>query len=51
MDLTRFAQADIHDSALALTDALLTRIESAQTPEKVAENDHLMKCGFSRSIQ
>ncbi|KIM38838.1 hypothetical protein M413DRAFT_75629 [Hebeloma cylindrosporum] len=39
-----FAQADIHDSALPLVDALLTRIESAQTPEKVAENDHLMKC-------
>lgn len=40
----RFAQADIHDSALELIDALLTRIEMARTPEKVAENDHLMKC-------
>ncbi|KJA18706.1 hypothetical protein HYPSUDRAFT_45045 [Hypholoma sublateritium FD-334 SS-4] len=39
-----FAQADIHDSALELVDALLTRIEAARTPEKVAENDHLMKC-------
>ncbi|KAF4612796.1 hypothetical protein D9613_011749 [Agrocybe pediades] len=39
-----FAQADIHDSALELIDALLSRIETARTPEKVAENDHLMKC-------
>ncbi|KAF8188046.1 importin alpha re-exporter [Pholiota molesta] len=39
-----FAQADIHDSALDLIDALLSRIEAARTPEKVAENDHLMKC-------
>jgi len=27
-----------------LIDALLSRIESSQTPEKVAENDHLIKC-------
>ena len=27
-----------------MIDALLSRIESAQTPEKVAENDHLIKC-------
>ncbi|KAH0580356.1 hypothetical protein H2248_001858 [Termitomyces sp. 'cryptogamus'] len=39
-----FAQADIHDLALSLVDALLTRIESAGTAEKVAENDYLMKC-------
>ncbi|PPQ86179.1 hypothetical protein CVT25_006922 [Psilocybe cyanescens] len=39
-----FAQADIHDSALEMIDALLSRIEAARTPEKVAENDHLMKC-------
>ncbi|KAF9472710.1 importin alpha re-exporter [Pholiota conissans] len=39
-----FAQADIHDSALDLIDALLSRMEAARTPEKVAENDHLMKC-------
>lgn len=39
-----FAQLDIHDSASELVDALLSRIESARTPEKVAENDHLMKC-------
>ncbi|KAG6828872.1 hypothetical protein H0H92_006481 [Tricholoma furcatifolium] len=39
-----FAQADIHDNAAQLVDALLTKIESAGTAEKVAENDHLMKC-------
>ncbi|GLB42771.1 putative importin alpha re-exporter [Lyophyllum shimeji] len=39
-----FAQADIHEFAADLADALLTKIESAGTPEKVAENDHLMKC-------
>ncbi|KAG6872821.1 hypothetical protein C0995_006303 [Termitomyces sp. Mi166 len=39
-----FAQADIHDFAPNLVDALLTRIESAGTAEKVAENDYLMKC-------
>ncbi|KAF8148458.1 importin alpha re-exporter [Crassisporium funariophilum] len=39
-----FAQADIHDSAAELINSLLSRIEAARTPEKVAENDHLMKC-------
>ncbi|KAG6917213.1 hypothetical protein DXG01_003418 [Tephrocybe rancida] len=41
-----FAQADIHDFAADLMDALLTKIESAGTAEKVAENDHLMKCAM-----
>lgn len=48
--LTSFAQTDIHDSALNLVDALLTRIEAARTPEKVAENDHLMKCSSSSTV-
>ncbi|KAJ6621313.1 importin alpha re-exporter [Mycena sp. CBHHK59/15] len=39
-----FAQADIHDLAPSLLAALLLKIESAGTAEKVAENDHLMKC-------
>ncbi|TFK20990.1 importin alpha re-exporter [Coprinopsis marcescibilis] len=39
-----FSQADIHDSAPELIAALLSRIEAGGTPEKVAENDHLMKC-------
>ncbi|KAF5323094.1 hypothetical protein D9611_009310 [Ephemerocybe angulata] len=41
-----FSQADIHDSAAQLLDALLSRIEAGGTPEKVAENDHLMKCAM-----
>lgn len=40
----RFSQADIHDFAQNLLDTLLAKIASAGTPEKVAENDHLMKC-------
>ncbi|RDB24273.1 Importin alpha re-exporter [Hypsizygus marmoreus] len=43
-NMLMFAQADIHDIAPDLVDALLTKIESAGTAEKVAENDHLMKC-------
>ncbi|XP_006455464.1 hypothetical protein AGABI2DRAFT_226927 [Agaricus bisporus var. bisporus H97] len=39
-----FAQADIHDYAANLVDALLTKVEVGQTPEKLAENDHLMRC-------
>ncbi|CAA7263712.1 unnamed protein product [Cyclocybe aegerita] len=41
-----FAQVDIHDSASDLLDALLSKVEAARTPEKVAENDHLMKCAM-----
>jgi len=40
----RFSQADIHDIAADLLNALLSKIEVAGPPEKVAENDHLMKC-------
>lgn len=40
----RFAQADIHDSAPGLVDLLLRKIEQAGSPDKIAENDHLMKC-------
>lgn len=39
-----FAQVDIHDYATNLVDALLTKVEVGQTPEKLAENDHLMRC-------
>ncbi|KAK0194119.1 CAS/CSE protein [Armillaria mellea] len=39
-----FTQADVRDFAADLLNALLTKIESAGTPEKMAENDHLMKC-------
>jgi len=41
---SRFAQADVHDFAADLLNAVLAKIEGAGTPEKVAENDHLMKC-------
>ncbi|KAF5349357.1 hypothetical protein D9758_011786 [Tetrapyrgos nigripes] len=39
-----FAQADIRESAVTLLDALLKKIESANSPQKLAENDHMMKC-------
>ncbi|KAJ7224424.1 CAS/CSE protein [Mycena pura] len=41
-----FAQADIHDFAPKFLATLLSKIENAGTPEKVAENDHLMKCAM-----
>ncbi|KIK96918.1 hypothetical protein PAXRUDRAFT_825478 [Paxillus rubicundulus Ve08.2h10] len=41
-----FSQADVHDFAADLLSAVLTKIEGAGTPEKVAENDHLMKCAM-----
>jgi hypothetical protein len=40
----RFTQTDIHDLSPALLDAILSKIEGAGSAEKVAENDHLMKC-------
>ena len=42
----RFSQADIHDVAQSLLDALLAKIEGAGSAEKVAENDYLMKCAL-----
>ncbi|KAI0340315.1 Cse1-domain-containing protein [Trametopsis cervina] len=39
-----FSQADVHESARPLIDALLKKVERAGTAEKVAENDYLMKC-------
>ncbi|EIW74080.1 importin alpha re-exporter [Coniophora puteana RWD-64-598 SS2] len=41
-----FSQADIHEAAPELLNAVLAKIEKAGTPEKVAENDHLMKCAM-----
>ncbi|KAF9027107.1 Cse1-domain-containing protein [Hymenopellis radicata] len=40
----QFTPVDVHEFAPDLLNALLTKIESAQSPEKVAENDHLMRC-------
>ncbi|KAK7436636.1 importin-alpha export receptor [Stygiomarasmius scandens] len=39
-----FSQADVRESAADLLNALLSKLESANTPQKLAENDHLMKC-------
>ncbi|KAH8102322.1 Cse1-domain-containing protein [Cristinia sonorae] len=39
-----FSQADVQEIAPPIINALLAKIESAPTPEKVAENDYLMKC-------
>ncbi|ESK86419.1 importin-alpha export [Moniliophthora roreri MCA 2997] len=39
-----FIQTDIHEISKELIEALLSKIEVAGTPEKVAENDHLIKC-------
>ena len=36
----------MHEVAPQLLDALLSKIEKAPTPEKVAENDYLMKCMY-----
>ncbi|KAI0749865.1 armadillo-type protein [Daedaleopsis nitida] len=41
-----FTQADVHESAPPLLDALLSKIEKAPTPQKMAENDYLMKCAM-----
>ncbi|KAI0329277.1 Cse1-domain-containing protein [Cubamyces sp. BRFM 1775] len=41
-----FASADIKDIAPQMLDALLSKVEKAPTPEKVAENDYLMKCAM-----
>ena len=44
MFLTRFAQADIRPFAENVLVSLLKLIESGETPEKIAQNDYLMKC-------
>ncbi|KAI6026014.1 CAS/CSE protein [Pisolithus marmoratus] len=41
-----FSQTDVHDFAADLLGAILAKVEGAGTPEKVAENDHLMKCAM-----
>jgi hypothetical protein len=44
--IRRFAQSDIKPYAEPIIVALLKKIESGATPEKIAQNDHLMKCAF-----
>ncbi|KIM79693.1 hypothetical protein PILCRDRAFT_791278, partial [Piloderma croceum F 1598] len=41
-----FTQTDIRDISPALLNAVLSKIEGAGSAEKVAENDHLMKCAM-----
>ena len=43
----RFNSADIRDVAGQLLDVLLSKIHSRGTPEKVAENDFLMRCAWT----
>lgn len=40
----RFDQSDVRETAPSILNALLLKIESGRTPEKVAENDYLIKC-------
>ncbi|KAF7309671.1 Importin N-terminal domain-containing protein [Mycena indigotica] len=42
----QFGYADVQDFAPNLVIGLLAKIQSAGTPEKVAENDHLMRCAM-----
>ncbi|KAJ3492037.1 hypothetical protein NLI96_g338 [Meripilus lineatus] len=41
-----FSQSDVQETAPQLIDRLLTKLEEARSPEKVAENDYLIKCVF-----
>lgn len=43
----RFTQADIRPFAENILMALFANIEKGGTPEKIAENDYLMKCVYS----
>lgn len=43
----RFTQADIRPFAENILMALFANIEKGGTPEKIAENDYLMKCMYS----
>jgi len=40
----RFTQADVRPFAENVLMALFANIEKGGTPEKIAENDYLMKC-------
>jgi hypothetical protein len=42
----RFTQADVRPFAENILMALFSNIEKGGTPEKIAENDYLMKCKF-----
>jgi len=42
--IVRFTQADVRPFAENILMALFSNIEKGGTPEKIAENDYLMKC-------
>lgn len=42
--LYRFSSADVQPFALQLLNSLLSKIEAQQSPERVAENEFLMRC-------
>lgn len=44
--LCRFSSTDVQPFALRLLNALLSKIEVQQSPERVAENDFLMRCAL-----
>ena len=46
-----FTQADIHEFASPMIDALFKKVEYGGTPEKIAENDYLMKCKWCRNLR
>jgi len=48
--ICRFSSADAQPFAPGLLNALLTKIEAQPSPEKVAENDFLMRCAFMISF-
>ena len=48
--VSRFSQSDIHETANAMVLRLFSKIPIANTPEKIAENDYLMKCKLSLPI-
>lgn len=42
----RFTQTDVQPFSESILLAMFRNIESGGTPEKIAENDYLMKCEF-----
>ena len=47
----RFNQVDIQDIAPEIIGTLLTKIEAGGSPEKIAENDYLMKCKLCKFLR
>lgn len=47
----RFTQADVRPYAENILMALFANIEKGGTPEKIAENDYLMKCTLTSAFR